>query len=114
MNLNDFKKELPNIFEKVKKDVKRCYGRQRAGLSLGLAELGMFKGGFIGGLHFHPGTSIVMNTTPLKMILADQSYEVIWSYAYHILLHEYIHSLGVINERQCRVVTKEISEEIFK
>ncbi|MHA1535211.1 MAG: hypothetical protein ACTSP8_10840, partial [Promethearchaeota archaeon] len=86
MNLRDLKHEMPEIFETVKKDVRNIFGRHRAGLSLGLAEMGMFKGGFIGGMHFHPGTEIVMNTSPLKIILESQPYEIIWAYTYHILL----------------------------
>ena len=55
MNLQDLKKQMPEIFERVKKDVKKVYGRHRAGLSLGLVEMGMYRGGFIGGMHFNPG-----------------------------------------------------------
>ncbi len=114
MNLQELKLQLPEIFENVKKDVKKIMDRHRAGLSLGLAEMGMFRGGFIGGMHFHPGTEIVMNTSPLKIILESQPYEIIWAYTYHILLHEYIHSLGVIDERRCKTITLNISEEVFK
>jgi len=114
MNLQDLKKLMPDIFERVKKDVEIVYGRHRAGLSLGLVEMGMHGGGFIGGMHFTPGTDIVMNKTPLKIILKEQSYEIVWAYTYHILLHEYIHSLGVLDEQQCRNITLRISEEIFK
>ncbi|UCD01605.1 MAG: hypothetical protein JSV23_00850 [Promethearchaeota archaeon] len=114
MNLEELKKEIPVIFDLVKKDVKKIYGRHRAGLSLGLVEMGMYRGGFIGGMHFNPGTDIVMNKTPLKIILKEQPYEIVWAYIYHILLHEYIHSLGILNEQQCRNITLRISEEVFK
>ena len=123
MNLKDLKHIMPEIFEIVKKDVKKIvnedvigilgHHRHRAGLRLGLAEMGMLRGGFIGGMHFHPGTDIIMNTSPLRKILESQPYEIVWAYTYHILLHEYIHSLGVIDERQCRTITFEISKEIF-
>ena len=113
MNLQELKKLMPKIFEKIKEDVRKVYGRHRAGLSLGLVEMGMNRGGFIGGMHFHPGTDIVMNKTPLKIILKEQPFEIVWAYTYHILLHEYIHSLGIIDERQCRIATLKISEEIF-
>ena len=113
MNLQELKKLMPDIFERIKEDVRRVYGRHRAGLSLGLVEMGMSRGGFIGGMHFHPGTDIVMNKTPLKIILREQPHEIVWAYTYHILLHEYIHSLGIIDEHQCRIITLKISEEIF-
>jgi len=114
MDLQDLKKQMPNIFKRVKSDVRKIYRRHRAGLSLGLVEMGIYKGGFIGGMHFPPGTDIVMNKTPLKIILKEQPYEIVWAYIYHILLHEYIHSLGVLDEQQCRNITLRISEKIFK
>ena len=69
MNLQELKKEMPVIFDQVKKNVRKVYGRHRAGLNLGLIEMGMYRGGFIGGMHVHPGTDIVMNKTPLNIIL---------------------------------------------
>ncbi|MFX0106116.1 MAG: hypothetical protein ACFE75_11580 [Candidatus Hodarchaeota archaeon] len=114
MNLQELKKKMPSIFKQVKKDVRKVYGRHRAGLTLGLVEMGMYGGGFIGGMHFNPGTDIVMNKTPLEIILKEQPYEIVWAYTYHILLHEYIHSLGVLNEQQCRNITLRISEKVFK
>lgn len=98
---------------RVKKDVRRVTGKQRAGLSLGLVEMGMYQGGFIGGMHFAPGTDIVMNKTPLKILIEQQPYEIVWAYIYHILLHEYIHSLGALNEQQCREITLRITEKVF-
>lgn len=114
ISLSELKKVMPEIFEQVKRDVKKVYGRHRAGLSLGLVEMGMYRGGFIGGMHFYPGTDIVMNITPLKIILKEQPYNIVWAYTYHILLHEYIHSLGVLDEQKCRTITLNISEKIFE
>jgi hypothetical protein len=114
MDFQDLKKEMPEIFEQVKADVRKVMGRQRAGLNLSLVEMGMYKEGFIGGMHLYPGTEILMNKTPLKIILKEQPYEIVWAYIYHILLHEYIHSLGILDEQQCRVLTLKITEEIFK
>ena len=115
MNLKELKQIMPEIFETVKDDVRKIYDRHRAGLRLGLAEMGMFQGGFIGGMHFYPGTDIVMNISPLKIILEEKTEDIIiWAYTYHILLHEYIHSLGVLDEKQCKTITLNVSEKIFK
>ncbi len=105
---------MPGIFEQVKKDVRKITGKKRAGLSLKLAEIGMDQGRFIAGMHFSPGTDIVMNKAPLEILLIHQPYEIIWAYIYHILLHEYIHALGALNEMQCRDITLRVSEAIFK
>lgn len=64
-------------------------------------------------MHLHPGNSIVMNTTPLKIILKQNSADIVWAYAYHILLHEYIHSLGIIDERMCREATLRVTKQRF-
>ena len=113
-DLNEWKEQAPKIFRTVRKHVQNVYGRRRAGLNLGLAEMGMFHGGFIGGMHFAPGTDIIMNKTPLKIILDEHPMEIAWAYTYHILLHEYIHSLGVLDEEYCRILTLKVSEENFK
>jgi len=114
MNLSEFKKEIPIIFEKVKNDVKGVLGRHRSGLALGLVDMGMNQGGFVGGIHFHPGTDIIMNKSPLRIILESQPYEISWAYAYHILLSLYLKSLGVIEERLCKQLSLKVSKEIFK
>ena len=113
MNLQELKKEMPVIFDQVKKNVRKVYGRHRAGLNLGLIEMGMYRGGFIGGMHVHPGTDIVMNKTPLKIILREQPDEIVWAYTYHILLHEYIHSLGFLDEQTTQQMTYRISKDQF-
>ena len=113
MDLYELKSQIPSIFEKVRKDVKKVYKRRRAGLSLGFMDLGISPGGFVGGLHFHPGTDIIINVSPLKLIIETQPFEIVWAYTYHILLHEYIHSLGILDEQQCRILTLKLTEEIF-
>jgi len=113
IKFEQLKNQLPEIFERVKSDVYKITRRKRAGLSLGLVEMGMYRGAFIGGMHFPPGTDIVMNKTPLKILLDQQPDEIVWAYTYHILLHEYVHSLGVWDEMRCQAITLQISEKIF-
>ncbi|MHA1883450.1 MAG: hypothetical protein ACW96S_00230 [Promethearchaeota archaeon] len=105
---------MPEIFEKVKRDVWRVRGERRAGLSLKLAEWGMRNGGFIGGMFIYPGTNIYMNKTVLKKLIDQQPYEIVWAYIYHILLHEYVHSLDHLGEQECRYITLEITEKVFE
>lgn len=114
MKSQDLKRQMPDIFDRVKRDVETVIGRHRAGLSLGLVSMGMFHGNFIGGMFFSGGTMIIMNTDPLHVLLETQPDAVILAYVYHILLHEYIHSLGFLNERQCRQITHQITKEVFK
>lgn len=114
MNMEVLKREIPDIFEKVKIDVKKVLKKHRAGLTLAFVKMGMYNGGFVGGMHISPGNDIYMNETALERIILKQSGEIVRAYAYHILLHEYIHSLGVLNEKDCREATLGVSKQIFK
>ncbi|MFX1490576.1 MAG: hypothetical protein ACFFBI_15600 [Promethearchaeota archaeon] len=110
----ELKEKIPEIFEKVIRDVLKITGRERSGLSLGLVEMGLYQGAFIGGMHFSPGTDIVMNKTPLKILLAQEPYETVWAYIYHVLLDLYLQTLSVLNEQQRRELILRITEEVFE
>jgi len=114
MNLSEWKMEVHIVFKKVKDDVQQVLDRHRKGLTLRLVDMGMYQGGFIGGMHFAPGTNIVMNKSPLRLILEAQTDEIVWAYTYHILLNLYLKSLGFFDEHICREATLKVSREIFK
>jgi hypothetical protein len=114
INLEELKKKIPKIFARVKRDVQKITGKSRSGLTLGLVEMGMYQGGFTSGMHFSPGSDIVINKTPLKVLLESQPYEIVWAYTYHILLDMYLSSLGVLNKQQRRAITLRITEAVFK
>ena len=48
------------------------------------------------------------------MILKAQTDEIVWAYAYNILLNLYLKSLGLIDEYVCREATLKVSKEIYK
>lgn len=108
----DSVKNLPDIFEIVKAAVDETIHLSRGGLMLGLADLGNHPKGFLGA--FYPiGTNIiVMNKTPLQRIRETQP-ELWKPYAFHVLLHEYLHTLGYLDEGTVARKTYEISELIF-
>jgi len=105
-------KDLPDIFELVKTAVRRTTGLERGGLMLGMANLGGGADGLIGA--FHPLTTniIVMNSLPLRRIKETEP-ALYKPYVFHILLHEYLHTLGVIDEEATRRKTLEVSEKTF-
>ncbi|MCS4540986.1 MAG: hypothetical protein HY929_01485 [Euryarchaeota archaeon] len=103
---------LADIFEIVKDAVRKIYGFGRAGLTLGLAELGFRKGYFIGAFYPVGSNIIVMNKSLLKLINeADPSF--FKPYAFYILLHEYIHSLGNIDENRTEEIAYKIALDLF-
>jgi hypothetical protein len=105
-------KDLADIFEIVKDAVRARLGVSRAGLMLGLAELGGEPHAWIGGLYPVASNIIVMNKGPLARILGS-SPELYKSYVFHILLHEYIHAIGYMDEDLTRKKALEISESLF-
>ena len=99
-----------DIFEIVKRSVKQQLGMERAGLMLVLADLPMHLGAFHG-----VGTNqIVMNRVLLdRIVAAGHPRSQINAFVYSILLHEYLHSLSVIDESEVRRLVNEISVNTF-
>jgi hypothetical protein len=103
---------LSELFQLVKSGVKEIMGRERAGLMLGMADLGMKAGGFVGAFYPVGSNIIVVNTTPLKVLEGDRP-ELVKPYMFHLLLHEYLHSIGILDENLTEGVTREVSKRMF-
>lgn len=102
---------LPEIFEVVKEAVRVSTGMSRAGLMLGLADLGGDPFNMVGGLYPSASNIIVMNRAPMTQLIKEK--EKYRSYCFHILLHEYLHSLGVMDEGEVRKRTYQISRMVL-
>lgn len=101
---------LADIFEVVKLVVSKSMGRSRGGLMLGMADLGNHPKAFLGGFFAVGSNVIVMNKIPLQRIKETRP-ELYKPYAFHILLHEYIHSLGYLDENNVRSYVYQITKE---
>jgi hypothetical protein len=93
---------LADIFELVKVSVKKFLDQHRAGLMLGLANLGMRRGSFVGAFHPIGSNIIVMNKAPFDVALRTTDRKVLNAYCFHLLLHEYLHALGYVDEDEVR------------
>ena len=111
---NQLKKaeDLSEIFEIVKSVVREFMGRGRSGLMLGLADLGGQAGSFVGAFYPIGSNIIVMNKTPMRAVEATKPH-LYKAYCFHILLHEYLHTIGILDERNNRIITAVISEKAF-
>lgn len=105
-------KTLADIFEVVKASVWESRKTSRGGIMLGLANLGNHPLGFFGA--FYPvGTNvIVLNKIPLERIKETRP-ELYKPYIFHVLLHEYLHTLGYLSESGVRLMVLEITKEVF-
>ena len=79
---------------------------------LGLQEIGASLNGFIGAYYPIASNIIVINKTPLRRINETKP-EILKPYGFHVLLHEYIHSVGFLDESITRKKTYEISKKQF-
>ncbi len=114
MSSSSFDEQLENsrdygdVFDVVKKAVKRSIGRERAGLMLYLGNLPLR----IGAFHGVGSNGIVVNRRLLNSISFETIAE-LNSYVFTLLLHEYLHSLGYMDERNVRGLVYEISRDAF-
>lgn len=103
-------KTLADIFEVVKAIVLKSMKKSRGGLMLGMADLGNHPKGFLGGFFTVGSNVIVLNKNPLQRITETRP-ELYKPYAFHVLLHEYIHSLGYLDERMVNSKVYEITKD---
>jgi hypothetical protein len=92
---------LADVFEVVKAVVLKSMRKSRGGLMLGMADLGNHPQAFLGGFFTTGSNVIVMNKNPLQRIKETKP-ELYKPYAFHVLLHEYIHSLGYLDENKVK------------
>ncbi|MEM1976734.1 MAG: hypothetical protein QXI18_04625 [Nitrososphaerota archaeon] len=96
------------IFSVVKKAVEEVLGVRRAGLELLLVDLP----GEVGAMHQIGSNAIIMNRRHLQALLkSSRSRLEINSYIFLILLHEYLHSLGVLDEGEVAALSMKVIKE---
>ncbi len=103
---------VSEVFEAVKDAVRESIGDSRAGLNLGLMEMGNGNASWLGAFYPVGSNVIVMNKTPLRRI-AETEPGLMKPYLFHVLLHEYLHSLGFVDEPSCRLLTYNICKKVL-
>jgi predicted Zn-dependent protease with MMP-like domain len=111
-DLSELHQNIIETFEEVKKAVQKNEKRSRAGLMLGLQEIGASLDGFVGAYYPVASNIIIVNRTPLRRIL-ETNKALLKPYIFHVLLHEYIHALGFLDEETTGQKTYEISKQQF-
>jgi len=102
--------EFSDVFALVKKTAEISLGRRRSGLMLYLARLPQN----IGAFHTMGTNGIVMNRNALDIATRGAgSLREINAYVYSTLLHEYLHALGYVEEREVRRLVYQISLDSF-
>ena len=105
-------KNAGQLFDIAKAIVRKYLGIDQAGLLVGMSDLGTSMNGFVGAYYSPDANTIILNKRPLaRMQQTNPKYYNY--YLFHLLLHEYIHSIGSYDEEQTRLVVGEISRRCF-
>ncbi len=112
--VEDFEKasDIKEMFSVVQDAVRLTLNQSRAGLDLGLMELGNSDGQLLSAFYPVGSNIIIINKTPLRRVMQTKP-ELFKPYVFSILLHEYVHSLGYIDENTTRLLTCQICNSIF-
>ena len=87
--------DFGSIFNLVKESVKKVLNKDRAGLMLALQNLPQMVGAY-----YPVGSNfIVMNKNLLERVMFSHDKKTANSYIFYVLLHEYLHSLGYLDEK---------------
>lgn len=90
------------VFQVVKKAVQSVLGIRRAGLELILMDLPRE----VKALHRIGSNVILLNRKTLEAILKTSKTKLeVNSYLFSILLHEYLHSLGIVDEDEVKMLS---------
>ncbi len=110
IKLLDEAKNIQDLFRVVKDMGREYFGDDHAGLMLGISDLGSYGKNFIGAFYSLNSNMIIVNDRPIKALNGT---ELLKPYLFHILLHEYIHSLGHLDEAETRQLAYIVSEKFF-
>ena len=110
IDMLDKSNDFQEIFSLVKKVVKKIVNEARVGLMLVLASLPAK----IGAYHEVGSNSIVLNRRILDAVIkSGKTLREINSYIFTILLHEYLHSLGHLDEREVQEISYKVTRNAF-
>jgi hypothetical protein len=105
-NLKDFNE----VFEFVKYSVNSVYEMKRAGLSLMLHRMPTR----VGAYHVLGSNVIAINSILLDLVKEHSASNVEYnSYLFTVLLHEYLHSFGILDENTVRNMSLKLCEKFF-
>lgn len=103
---------LKDVFSLVKECVEKTLKESRAGLDIGLAEMGNKDDALLSAFYSVGSNIIMLNTTPLRRIMETEP-RLFKPYLFSVLLHEYLHSLGYVNEIDTRRLSHRICKSLF-
>lgn len=99
--------DIRELFDLVRETVEATLNESRAGINLGFMELGNSERGITNAFYPVGSNVIVLNKSAIRRLThADPDF--LKPYLFTILLHEYLHSLGYLDEQTVRTFTYQI------
>lgn len=103
-------RDFNEVFEFVKYSVSSVYEMKRAGLSLMLHGMPTR----VGAYHVLGSNVIAINSILLDQVKEYSDSNVEYnSYLFTVLLHEYLHTFGILDEQKVRQMSVELCEKFF-
>lgn len=106
----DGARDYTALFRLVKRIVESRLRKSRSGIMLGLAPMGISPQGFLGGYFILGSNAMILNKDVLHYVKAHRP-EHHNAYAFHVLLHEYLHTLGYFGEDEVRPLAYQLSRD---
>lgn len=108
----DKAKSVSEVFTLVSDLIHETFNIRNNGLLVEMNNIPITNQGIVAGLYVPDQKIIVVNKLLLKEI-KSKSPELLNSYLFHVLLHEYLHSIGFVDENETRKLTFLISNRHF-
>ena len=103
---------INELYKLVQIIVLEHIGKVKEDIDIEFRNLGFTRDGYIGGLYSYYNNTITINAAPFYQILR-QNKRLAKYHLFYVLLHEYVHAIGVNNEEKTREITQNICEERF-
>ncbi len=105
-------KSISEVFTLVSDLIHETFNVRNNGLLVAMDNIPVSNQGIVAGLYVPDEKTIVVNKLLLKEIKAKNP-DLLNSYLFHVLLHEYLHSIGFVDEKETRKLTFLISNRHF-
>lgn len=105
--------DFSGLYKFISKIVKTILNKEHPKILLGLLNLGFSREQFIGGFFLEGTNEIYLNRTALNIMKKETSSDHYKAYLIFLLLHEYLHAIGYLDEHKTMKLTTAILLAIF-
>jgi hypothetical protein len=105
--------DYSGLYKLMSRIVKTILNKEHPKILLGLLNLGFSREQLLGGFFLKGTNEIYLNKTALTIMKREISYDQYKAYLFYLLLHEYLHAIGYLDEEYTRELTSTILANVF-